>query len=378
MGFELTEEQMLIQKVAQNFAIAEVEPIASETDLKGIYPEAIVKRLGELELMSIPYPEEYGGGGADYLSYALVIEALARSCASTAVIVLTHHIMQYPIVKYGTPDQKTKFLPRLTSGKEMGGFALTEPSAGSDAGNMQTTAVLDGDHYVLNGNKCFITNGAVANLMVVFAKTEQGIGTKGVSAFIVDKSVSPWEVGKHEDKMGVRGSYTTDIIFKNCRVPKENLLGKLGKGFSYAMDALDGGRIAVGAQCVGILQACLDESVAYAKERKQFGKPLAANQAIQWMIADMQKDVIAARLLVLNAAALRDAGKPCSLEAASAKLFASEAAMKHSVKAIQIHGGYGYMRGMKVERLMRDAKITELYEGSSEVQRMVLSRLALQ
>ncbi|MBP2641967.1 MAG: acyl-CoA dehydrogenase [Firmicutes bacterium] len=379
MGFELTEEQVLIQKMAQDFALAEVEPIASETDLKGIFPEASWKRLAELELLSIPYPTEYGGGGAGYLSYALVIEALARSCASTAVILACHSLAQYPIVAYGTPEQKAKYLPLFAAGKTGPGiFALTEPGSGTDAGGMQTTAVLDGDHYVLNGNKCFITNGDMGTVGVVMAKTEQGIGTKGISAFIVDKNVSPWEVGKHEDKMGVRGSHTTDMIFKNCRVPKENLIWKHGKGFNIAMEALDGGRIGVAAQALGILQACLDESVAYAKERKQFGRPIADNQAIQWMIADMAKDLIAARLLVYNAASLKDDGKPCSMEASAAKVFCAEAAMRHSIKAIQIHGGYGYMRGMKVERLMRDAKITEIYEGSSEVQRMVLSRLALQ
>lgn len=378
MGFPLTEEQMLIQSMAREFAINELEPIASKIDLEGIFPEKSMDRLAELDLTGIPYSAEYGGGGADYLSYALVIEELSRSCASTAIILACHTLSAYPIVAYGTPEQKVKFLPILNGYKTLGGFALTEPGAGSDASAMMTTAVLDGDHYVLNGSKTFITNGDRAGLMIVMAKTDpQAPGTRGISAFIVEKEVSPFQVGKHEDKMGIRGSHTTDILFQNCRVPKENLLGQLGKGFNIAMEALDGGRIAVGAQAVGIAQACLDESVRYAKERKQFGKPLAANQAIQWMIADMASDVMAARLLVHNAAALKDAGKPCGLEASCAKVFAAETAMKHSIKAVQIQGGYGYMRGNKVERLMRDAKITEIYEGASEVQRMVISRMVL-
>lgn len=282
-----------------------------------------------------------------------------------------------PIYQFGTPEQKAKFLPMLSRYQVVGAFALTEAGAGTDAGALTTTAVLDGDHYVINGTKAFITNGDEAGLVILMARTGPGEGTKGISAFIVEKSVSPFAVGKHEDKMGVRGSHTTELVFKNCRVPKENLLGKIGEGFKIAMATLDGGRIAIGAQALGIAQACLDESVRYAKERKQFGRPLAANQAIQWMIADMAKDVMAARLLVYKAAALKDAGKPFSMEAAVAKLFAAEAAMRHAVKAVQIQGGYGYVRSAKVERLFRDAKITEIYEGTSEVQRMVISGIAL-
>ncbi|MCM0760900.1 acyl-CoA dehydrogenase [Sporomusa sphaeroides DSM 2875] len=377
MGFELTEEQRLIQSMAREFAINEVAPLAEKIDRDGEFPTAAMQRLAELELTGIPYPTEFGGGGADYVSYALVIEEIAKVCASTAVVLAVHTLSQAPILQFGTPEQKAKFLPMLASYKALGGFALTEAGAGSDAGAQTTTAVLEGDHYIINGTKTFITNGDGAGVMIVMAKTGPGEGTKGISAFIVEKSESPYTVGKHEDKMGVRGSHTTELIFKNCKVPKENLLGKIGEGFKVAMATLDGGRIGIAAQAVGIAQACLDESVRYSKERKQFGRPIAANQAIQWMIADMAKDVLAARLLVHNAAALKDSGQPFTLEAASAKLFAAETAMNHSIKAVQIHGGYGYIRGAKVERLMRDAKITEIYEGTSEVQRMVISGLAL-
>jgi butyryl-CoA dehydrogenase len=377
MGFELTEEQKLIQSMAREFATNEVAPLAEEIDREGIFPASLMDRLAELELTGIPTPAEYGGGGADYVSYALVIEEIAKVCPSTAVILAVHTLAQGPILQFGTPEQKAKYLPMLAQYKKLGGFALTEAGAGSDAGALTTTAVLDGDYYVLNGTKTFITNGDGAGVMIVMAKTGPGEGTKGISAFIVEKSESPYVIGKHENKMGVRGSQTTELIFKDCRVPKENLLGKIGEGFKIAMATLDGGRIGIGAQAVGIAQACLDESVSYAKERKQFGRPIAANQAIQWMIANMAKDILAARLMVHNAAALKDSGKPVTLEAASAKLFAAETAMNHSIKALQIHGGYGYIRGAKVERFMRDAKITEIYEGTSEVQRIVISGITL-
>ncbi len=377
MAFELSEEQELIRAAARELAIAELEPIASKTDLEGIFPAEIMKKLADLGMTGIQHPVEYGGAGADYMSYAVVIEEISRSCASTGVILACHLLCGVPIYMFGTPEQKAKFLPMITEYKALGGFALTEAGAGSDAGALTTEAKLDGDAYVINGNKTFITNGEECGLMIVMAKTTQGIGTKGISAFVVEKAVSPWTVGKHEDKMGMRGSSTTEIHFKDCRVPKENLIGKEGEGFKVAMATLDGGRIGIGAQALGIAQACLDESVRHAKERKQFGKPLAANQAIQWMITDMQIDILAARQLIYTAASLKDAGKAFSLEAAACKVFAAETAMKHSVKAIQIQGGYGYMRGAKVERLMRDAKVTEIYEGTSEVQRMVISGIVL-
>jgi len=377
MSFEFTEEQELLQSAVRDFARNEVEPLAVKLDRDGIFPAEAMQKLAELDLTGIPYPSEYGGAGADYVSYALVIEELARACASTAVVLAVHTLAAAPIMQFGTSDQKKKFLPMLTEHKVLGAFALTEAGAGTDAGALTTTATLDGDYYVINGAKTFITNGDEAGLVILMAKTGPGEGTKGISAFIVEKSVSDFAVGNHEDKMGMRGSHTTELIFKNCRVPKENLLGTIGGGFKIAMATLDGGRIAIGAQALGIAQACLDESVRYAKERKQFGRPLAANQAIQWMIADMAKDVMAARLLVYNAASLRDKGKSYSMEAAIAKLFASETAMHHAVKAVQIQGGYGYTKGSKVERLMRDAKVTEIYEGTSEVQRMVIAGIAL-
>lgn len=377
MAMELSEEQELIRSLVREFAAKEVAPIAEKVDRDGIFPGEIMEKLAKLELTGIPCPGEYGGGDADYLSYALVVEELAKVCASTAVVFAVHTLCQAPLLQFGTPEQKGKFLPMLTGYKVLGGFALTEAGAGTDAGAVATTAVPDGDDYVINGTKTFITNGDEAGIVILMARTGPGEGTKGISAFIVEKAVSPFAVGKHEDKMGVRGSHTTELIFKDCRVPKENLLGNIGQGFKIAMATLDGGRIGIAAQALGIAQACLDESVSYAKERRQFGRPIASNQAIQWMIADMAKDVMAARLLVYHAASLKDNGQPFSMEAAIAKLFAAETAMRHSIKAVQIHGGYGYVRGSKVERLMRDAKITEIYEGTSEVQRMVIAGMAL-
>jgi len=377
MGFQLTEEQTLLQSAVRDFAISEVEPMAIERDREGIFPAEAMKRLAELDLTGIPYPSEYGGAGAGYVSYALVIEELARACASTAVVLAVHTLAASPIMQFGTPEQKAKFLPMLTGHEVLGAFALTEAGAGTDAGALKTTATLDGDSYVINGAKTFITNGDEAGLVILMAKAGPGEGTKGISAFIVEKSVSDFVVGNHEDKMGMRGSHTTELIFNNCLVPRENLLGTIGGGFKIAMATLDGGRIAIGAQALGIAQACLDESVRYAKEREQFGRPIAANQAIQWMIADMAKDVMAARLLVYNAASLRDMGERYTIEAAIAKLFASEIAMQHATKAVQIQGGYGYVKGNKVERLMRDAKLTEIYEGTSEVQRMVIAGICL-
>lgn len=377
MAMELSEEQDLIRSLVREFAAKEVAPIAEKVDRDGIFPGEIMEKLAKLELTGIPCPGEYGGGDADYLSYALVVEELAKVCASTAVVFAVHTLCQAPLLQFGTPEQKGKFLPMLTGYKVLGGFALTEAGAGTDAGAVATTAVPDGDDYVINGTKTFITNGDEAGIVILMARTGPGEGTKGISAFIVEKAVSPFAVGKHEDKMGVRGSHTTELIFKDCRVPKENLLGNIGQGFKIAMATLDGGRIGIAAQALGIAQACLDESVSYAKERRQFGRPIASNQAIQWMIADMAKDVMAARLLVYHAASLKDNGQPFSMEAAIAKLFAAETAMRHSIKAVQIHGGYGYVRGSKVERLMRDAKITEIYEGTSEVQRMVIAGMAL-
>jgi len=373
MDFCLTEEQQLIRSMIQEFAKQEVAPIAEEIDRLGKFPEQTVKRLAELELTGMPYPRKYGGAEADYVSYAIVIEELSRACASTGVILALQTLSASPIYQFGTEMQKEKWLPLLTQCKKLGAFALTEAGAGTDAGSIKTTAVLDGDEYLLNGSKTFITTGDMAGIFIVFAVTEQGKGTKGISAFIVESNTPGFSIGKHEDKMGMRGSHTTELFFKDCRIPRSNILGREGEGFKIAMVALDGGRISIAAQAVGIAQACLDESIRYSKERIQFGRPIAANQAIQWMIADMATDVEAARLLTYNAAYHKGQGRAVSLESAMAKVFASETAMKHAVKAIQIQGGYGYIRGAKVERLLRDAKITEIYEGTSEAQRMIIS-----
>lgn len=373
MNLLLTEDQQLIQSVAREFAERELEPRAMQIDQEAIYPEEAMKMLAELDMTGIPYPEEYGGGGADMVSYTLILEEFAKVCASTALVLGAHTMVAKPIIKFGTPEQIAKYVPLLNSYQALGAFALTESCAGSDAGALVTSAVLDGDSYVINGTKVFITNGDRCDIVVVFVRTSPGEGNKGISAFIVDRKESEFAAGKHEDKLGIRGSQTTELVFKNCRVPKENLLGKLGEGLKIALTTLTSGRISIAAQAVGIAQACLEESIRYSKERCQFGKPIASNQAIQWMIADMAKDVAAARLLTHHAARLCDQGLPFAEEASMAKLFASEAAMQHAVKAVQIHGGYGYVKGSKVERLFRDAKIMEIFEGTSEVHRMIIS-----
>jgi butyryl-CoA dehydrogenase len=374
MDFKLTEEQELLRKSVREFAEQYLEPIAGELDEASRYPAEIVAKLAEMDWMGIPYPQEYGGAGADYLSYVITVEEISRSCASTGAILSAHTSLACgPIYHYGTEEQKQKYLVPLCKGEKLGAFCLTEPGAGTDAGAGTTTAVLDGNEYVINGTKTFITNGPVADIFIVFAKTDKTKGTRGISAFIVPKDAPGLKVGKHENKMGIRASQTSEIIFKDCRIPKENLLGEEGKGFRIAMETLDGGRIGIAAQAVGIAQAALDEAIKYSKERVQFGKPICSNQAIQWMIANMATDIQAARFLTYYAAWCKDNGLPYTKEAAMAKLFAAETASRHTSKAVQIHGGYGYIKGYKVERLMRDAKITEIYEGTSEVQRMVIA-----
>ena len=374
MDFNLTEEQQLIKQNAREFALENVEPIAAELDRTGRYPAETIKKLTELDFMGMPYPVEYGGAGADYLSYVLVVEELSRACASTGIIYSAHcSLATWPIYKWGTEELKQKYLVPMCKGEKLGAFALTEPGAGTDAGSGTCTATLDGDEYILNGTKCFITNGGVADVYTVFALTNPSLGVKGISCFVVDANLPGFEIGKHEEKMGIRGSQTTDLIFKKCRIPKANLIGKEGRGFGMAMATLDGGRVGVAAQALGIAQAALDEAVKFAKERVQFGKPIATKQAIQWMLADMATQIQAARLLTYHAAALKGEDKPFSMEAAMAKMFASEAADFVCNKAIQIHGGYGYIKDFKVERLYRDAKICTIYEGTNEVQRMVIS-----
>ncbi|HXR68393.1 MAG TPA: acyl-CoA dehydrogenase [Dermatophilaceae bacterium] len=374
MNFELSEEQLLVQEMVKEFVASEVAPIAAEIDRDHRFPEELIPQMGKLGLMGVPFAEEVGGAGADYVSYAIVLEELARACASTSVIVSGHTSLgTWPIFEYGTPAQKEKYLQGLTSGEKLGAFALTEPGAGTDAAAGQTTAVLDGDEYVLNGSKIFITNGGYADLYVVTAMTDPSAGTRGISAFIVEKDAPGFSVGEREHKMGIKASSTTPLYFSDCRIPKDALLGQEGKGFKIAMQTLDGGRIGIASQALGIAQGALDASITYAKERVQFGKPIATLQAIQWMLADMATEIDAARLLVYRAAWNKDNGLPYGKEAAMAKLFAAETATRVAGKAIQIHGGYGFTESYPVERAYRDAKITEIYEGTSEVQRMVIA-----
>ena len=378
MNFELSEEQLLIQGMVKEFVAAEVAPIAAEIDRNHRFPAELIPKLAELNLLGVPYPEELGGAGADNVSYIIVLEELARACASTSVIVSAHSsLCTWPIFQFGSDLQKKKYVTDLAAGVTLGAFALTEPGAGTDAAAGTTTAVLDGDSYVLNGTKTFITNGGFADVYIVTAMTDPSAGTKGISAFIIDKDLPGFTVGEREHKMGIRASSTTPLYFSNCRIPKDALLGEEGKGFKIAMMTLDGGRIGIAAQALGIAQGAIDASIAYAKERVQFGKPIARLQAIQWMIADMVTEVEAARLLVYQAAWRKDAGLSYSREAAICKLFASEVATRVAGKAIQIHGGVGYTESYPVERAYRDAKICEIYEGTSEVQRMVIAGGAL-
>jgi butyryl-CoA dehydrogenase len=378
MDFELTDEQELIREAVREFAETEVAPIAAEVDRDHRFPAELIPKLAALNLMGMPYPEKLGGAGADYLSYVIAIEELSRACATTSVIVSAHSsLATWPIYKFGTPAQHDKYLPEMTSGRRLGAFALTEPGAGTDAGAGSTTAVLKGDEYVLNGSKIFISNAPYAEIYIVFAKTDPSVGTRGMSAFIVEKDTPGFSVGEAEHKLGIRGSSTPPLYFSDCHIPADALLGGEGDGFKVAMQTLDGGRIGIAAQALGIAQAALDASVSYAKERVQFGKPIATLQAIQWMIADMATEIDAARLLVYRAASCVDNQRPYSTEGAMAKLFASETATRVAGKAIQIHGGYGYTESYPVERNWRDAKITEIYEGTSEVQRMVIARSCL-
>jgi butyryl-CoA dehydrogenase len=378
MDFELTDEQQLIRDAVREFAETEVTPIAAELDRDHRFPYELLPRLAEMNLMGMPYPEKEGGAGADYVSYVIAVEELSRACASTGVILSAHtSLATWPVYKFGTEAQKDRYLHDMASGRRLGAFALTEPGAGTDAGAGTATATLHADGYALNGSKMFITNAPFAEVYIVFAKTDPERGTRGMSAFIVEKDTPGFSVGEAEHKLGIRGSSTPPVYFTDCRVPKEALLGGEGDGFKIAMATLDGGRIGIAAQALGIAQAALDASVAYAKERVQFGKPIANLQAIQWMIADMATEVHASRLLVYRAASCVDNGRPYSTEGAMAKLFASETATRVAGKAIQIHGGYGYTESYPVERNYRDAKITEIYEGTSEVQRMVIARSAL-
>lgn len=378
MNFQLTREQELVRQMVREFAVNEVKPIAAEIDETERFPMENVEKMAKVGMLGIPFAKEYGGAGGDTLSYILAVEELSKVCGTTGVILSAHTSLCASLIdQFGNKDQKERYLPDLTTGKKLGAFGLTEPGAGTDAAGQQTVAVLDGDHYVLNGSKIFITNGGVAETFIIFAMTDKSKGTKGISAFIVEKAFEGFSIGKKEDKLGIRASSTTELVMSNCRVPKENLIGQEGKGFGIAMKTLDGGRIGIAAQALGIAEGAFEEAVNYMKERKQFGRPLAAFQGLQWMIAEMDTKIEAARHLVYKAAFLKDAKLPYSVDAARAKLYAAEVAMDVTTKAVQIFGGYGYTKEYPVERMMRDAKITEIYEGTSEVQKMVISGNAL-
>jgi len=374
MKLELNDQQKMIQKMVREFAEKEVAPIAAELDEKAEYPTKTLQKMAKLGLLGIIIPTEYGGAGLDTISYAIVIEEISRKCASTGVVSSVHNsLTAWPIIKYGTDEQKKKYLPILAKGEKIGAFAGTEPNAGSDLGAMQTTAVLKGSKYIINGDKTFITSGPEAGIIIVFAVTDKEAGAKGISAFIVESDFKGYKVGSIFEKLGINASKTSELIFEDMEVPKENLLGKEGDGFKIALGTLDGGRIGIACQAVGIAQAALDESIEYSKQRQQFGKPIAKFQAIQWMIAEMATRIEAARFLSLNAAYKKDIGERYGKEAAMAKLFASETAMECVIKGMQIHGGYGYTKEYTIERLFRDAKITEIYEGTSEIQKMVIA-----
>jgi alkylation response protein AidB-like acyl-CoA dehydrogenase len=378
MDFNLSKKHLLARSLFRQFAENEAKPLAQETDETEKFPESTVEQMAKCGFLGIPVPKEYGGQGCDPLTYVMCVEELAKVCAATAVIVSAHTSLCIdPILNYGSEAQKQKYIPDLASGKKLGAFGLTEAGAGTDAQGQQTKAVPDGDHWVINGSKCFITNGKEADVYVIIAVTgtveKRGKKIKEISAFLVEKGTPGFSFGTKEKKMGIRGSSTYELIFTDCRIPKENLLGSRGKGFQIAMHTLDGGRIGIAAQALGIAEGAFDSTVKYVKERKQFGRSIGQFQNTQFQLADMAARIEAARLLVYKAAMAKATQKSYSVEAAMAKLYAAEAAMDVTTKAVQLHGGYGYIREYEVERMMRDAKITEIYEGTSEVQRMVIS-----
>ena len=375
-GFDLTlsDEQELAQRAARDFASEKVLPLAAEIDEQGKIPPALLAEMGALGFMGAYVPERYGGSGLDTVSYILIVEEINRACASTGVVLSSHLSLAIePILEYGTVAQKEHFLPAMARGERIGCFALSEPASGSDAAAMRTSARRDGDSWVLNGTKNFITNGSLSDVAVVFAQTDPAKRHKGIAAFIVEKGTTGFSVGKLEKKLGIRGSDTAQLIFADCRVPAANLLGEVGDGFKIALSTLDGGRISIAAQAVGIARACLEDSLGYAKEREAFGKKIAEFQAIQWMLADMATEIDAARLLTWRAASLKDAGQDHILAAAEAKLFASDVAVKAARDCVQIFGGYGYLKDFPAERHYRDAKITEIYEGTSEIMKLVIA-----
>lgn len=378
MDFTLTETHRMVRDMAKKFADERVAPGSIERDEKEEFPHEIIRELGELGMMGMMVPEEWGGSGLDTVSYAIAMEEISRVDASVGVIMsVNNSLVCYGINRYGTTEQKERYLRDLAAGRKLGAFALSEPEAGSDASNQRTTAVRDGDAYVLNGTKNWITNGSTADLVLVMAATDRSKGPKGISTFIVGKGIPGFAVAKKEKKLGIRSSDTVSLAFTDCRVPVTDRIGEEGDGFGFAMKTLEGGRIGIAAQALGIAQGSLDASVKYAKERKAFDQPIAEFQAIQFKLADMATNIEAARMLMYQSAYLKDAGKPFGKEASMAKLFASKIAVQAALEAIQIHGGYGYVREYLVERYLRDAKITEIYEGTSEIQRIVVSRALL-
>lgn len=374
MDFSQTPQELLFLQMITAFAEKEVKPLAATIDEEERFPLETVQKMAKIGLMGIPIPKEYGGQGGTNQIYSMCVEELSRVCATTGIIVSAHtSLCCAPILEHGTEEQKQKYLPKLASGEWIGAFGLTEPNAGTDASAQQTFAVDEGDHWVLNGNKIFITNAEYAHVYIIFAMTDKSLGNKGISAFIVEKDMPGFSIGKKELKLGIRGSATCELIMENCIVPKENLLGRVGGGFKIAMKTLDGGRVGVASQALGIAQGAMDETIKYTKERKQFRKSIASFQNTQFQLADLYAKIDCARLLVRKAAWKKDNQMPYSTDAAEAKLSAAETAMEMTVKAVQFHGGYGYTREYPVERMMRDAKITEIYEGTSEVQRMVIA-----
>ncbi|MCI1966546.1 MAG: acyl-CoA dehydrogenase [Oscillospiraceae bacterium] len=377
MDFQLSKEHQMVRTLFQTIAQKEVKPYAQDVDEEERFPKEAYEKFCRYGFMGIPYPKEWGGQGCDTLTYAMCVEEVAKVCCASSTLLSAHTSLgTWPIYKYGTEEQKRKYMPKLTSGEYLGAFGLTEPNAGTDSSAQRTTAVLKGDHYLLNGSKIFITNAGYADLYVVFAMTERNLGNHGISAFIIEKGFPGFSVGKPEKKMGIRGSATCELFFKDCVVPKENLLGQEGKGFIIAMTTLDGGRIGIAAQALGLAEGALNETIQYVKERKQFGRALSKFQNTQFAIAEMLTKTQAAQLLLYKAAIAKDRQKSVSLEAAEAKLFCADVAMDVTTRCVQLHGGYGYMREYAVERMMRDAKITEIYEGTSEVQKMVISKYA--
>jgi butyryl-CoA dehydrogenase len=378
MRLALTDEQELIQATAREFAQSEIRPIAAEIDRDCRFPHETAKKMGELGLMGIAVPERWGGAGADTVSYVVALEEIAKACASHAVIMsVNNSLYGDPLLKFGTDAQRERFLAPVAGGHVIGCFALTEPQAGSDAANQATTARRDGQHYVLTGRKLFISNGREASLALVFAQTDRSRAHRGISAFVVEKGTPGFSVSKTEDKLGIRASDTAELVFDDCRVPAANRIGEEGQGFRIALTAIDGGRIGIAAQAVGIAAGAYERALGYARERKAFGVAIGEHQMVQWMLADMTTAIDGARLMTLKAATLKDGGRPFTKEASMAKLFAAEMAMKVTTDAVQVHGGYGFIKEYEVERAFRDAKITAIYEGTSQIQKLVIAREVL-